>query len=60
MKAPVASPAPAVKRLLSSLAAIIAVTTIFGVKAYEIEQRTLAAQASEASKLAQARLETSS
>lgn len=60
MRVSVAFRAPAIKRFLSSLAAIIAVTTIFGVKAYEIEQEAIAAKAAEANKIAQARLETGS
>lgn len=60
MSSLVAFRAPAIKRFLSSLAAIIAVTTIFGVKAYEIEQRSHAAQTGDTDKIAQARLEAGS
>jgi len=56
-----AAPRPLpLKRFFFSLAAIIAVTTIFGVKAFELEQRAFAAEASQAEKLAQTRLESRS
>ncbi|WDI33219.1 hypothetical protein PUV54_08420 [Hyphococcus flavus] len=53
-----ASSANTFKRVLSNLAAIIAVTTIFGVKALEIERHSASADKQEPGVVAQASLKT--
>lgn len=59
MQAPALSRTDLFKRLLTSLAAILAVSAIFGLKAREWEQHA-AAEHLKAEKVAAARLETGS